>query len=384
MTRGRHTTPHLLFAGVLVALLILLAWPVGSVAQNDKITARKREIERLEKQIANQEKEISELKKGRSTAEQRARKLARQIESRNDLIERSEAEELEVKAEVARTDSSLRRLNADLAALKEQYGEMVREAYRNYRHNNYLSYLFSAEDFGQVARRIANLREAAAMRNRQIDQISELEHTARAEQELLTFRSRQLDSIQHSLSVQKKRLQQDAAEARRDINSLSKREKEALKKQQSQKRQLDAAIAELRKLTKGNKEGAGFSSKTSNLRLPVEGGTVKKYHGNMAEVVGRKGASVISIYEGKVVDIKQNRITGKYDVYVAHGEYITSYANLSSVSVAKGAAVKRNQELGIIGSSVDILTMKNEYLLIFGIYPPNPKETMRASDCFKK
>lgn len=383
MTPHRHPIGRLV-AGALLLLLFVVWLPLELPAQNDNITARKREIERLEKQIKEQEKEIANLKKGRSTAEQKARKLAQQIESRNDLIERSEAEEREVKQEVKRADSSLRVLNSDLTALKEQYGEMVREAYRNYRHNNYLSYLFSSESFAQVARRIANLREAAAMRNHQIDQIRTLEQAARAEQEVLAFRQHQLDSVQRSLSKQKQRLQQDANEARRNINALSKREKEALKKQQSRKKELDAAIAELRKLTKGNKEGAGFSKNTSNLRLPVEGGTVKKYHGNMAEVVGRKGARVISIYEGKVVDIKQNRITGKYDVYVAHGEYITSYANLSSVSVEKGSSVKRNQALGIIGSSVDVLTMKSEYLLVFGIYPPNPKEVMRASDCFKK
>ena len=34
----------------------------------------------------------------------------------------------------------------------------------------------------------------------------------------------------------------------------------------------------------------------------------------MAEISGPKGAHVISIYDGKVVEIKRNRITNKYDV----------------------------------------------------------------------
>ncbi|WP_279057433.1 hypothetical protein [Alistipes communis] len=37
-----------------------------------------------------------------------------------------------------------------------------------------------------------------------------------------------------------------------------------------------------------------------------------------------------------MVDVKRNRITNRFDVYIAHGQYITSYANLNSVSVAKG------------------------------------------------
>ncbi len=368
----------------LFLLLIVGTEHLSAQVNNAKISERKREIERLEKQIAAQEREISTLKQGRASAEQQVRKLARQIESRNQLLERSEAEEQEVLREVERADSALNQLNDALVEGRARYAEMVREAYRNHHHNNYLSYLFSAENFADITRRIANLREVAALRSRQLEEITRLEQTARAQQELLTFRKQQLDSVQQSLAMQKKNLQRDANAAKRNVNNLSKREKEALKKKVSQERQLDQAIAELRKLTKGNKEGASFTARTSNLRLPVEGGRVKKYHGNMAEILGRKGAYVISIYEGKVVDVKQNRITGKYDVYVAHGEYITSYANLASVAVEKGASVKRNQTLGIIGSSVDILTMESEYLLIFGIYPPNANQKMLASDCFKK
>ena len=51
------------------------------------------------------------------------------------------------------------------------------------------------------------------------------------------------------------------------------------------------AIDELRKLTRGNKEGNTFTAKTSNLRLPVVGGGVKRYKGNMAEIAGAEGGA---------------------------------------------------------------------------------------------
>ncbi|MEG0499123.1 MAG: M23 family metallopeptidase, partial [Alistipes sp.] len=90
------------------------------------------------------------------------------------------------------------------------------------------------------------------------------------------------------------------------------------------------------------------------------------------------------IYEGKVVEIKRNRITTKYDVYIAHGEYLTTYANLGATTVEKGQKVAKNQQIGTIGSSVNIDTMETEYKLIFGIYAPTPSETMRAENCFRK
>ena len=84
---------------------------------------------------------------------------------------------------------------------------------------------------------------------------------------------------------------------------------------------------------------------------------------------------MISIYEGKVVEVKRNRITNKYDVYIAHGEYISSYANLNSVTVGKDDKVARNQQIGTIGSGVDVMTMQPEYKMVFGIYGPSPKST---------
>lgn len=362
---------------------LLLGLPSLVWGQNKQITAQKQKIERLEREIAEREKEISNLKRGRSSAEERVRKLARQIESRNDLLDETEAEERTLKLEAARADSAATSLGAALNESRERYAGMVREAWRNYRHNNYLSYIFSAEDFADVARRIANLREVASLRERQMRQIDSLQRQTAEQQALLSRRQHDLDSVHRSLDAQKKRLQSDAAEARASVKQLSKKEQAALKKKVQQEQQLDDAIAELRKLTKGNKQGASFSNKTSNLHLPVVGGKVKRYHGNMAEISGSKGAEIRSIYEGKVVDVKRNRITGKYDVYIAHGEYITSYANLSAVSVSRDTAVKRNQKIGTIGSSVDVITMQSEYTLVFGIYPPDPKQKMLASDCFK-
>lgn len=369
----------------LLAALLLALSVSGAVAQNDaQIREQKRIIASLEKRIAAEEREISKLRQGRTSTEERIRRLARQIDSRTQLLDATEKEASLLREEIARKDSVAGGLSAALERNREQYAAMVREAYRNYRHNNYLTYIFSSRDFADAARRIANLRAVASMRESKLRDIRSLSEQVRTEQEELGRRKLSLDSATRRLSSQRERLQLDSRNARASVSRLSKKEKAALQRKIAQEQQLDAAIGELRKLTKGNKEGASFSSKTSGLRLPVQGGRVKRYKGNMAEVAGPKGAQAISIYDGKVVEIKRNRITGKYDVFVAHGEYITSYANLGTICVEKGQKVARNEALGTIGSAVDIKTMQTEYRLVFGIYPPDPKQTMSAANCFKK
>lgn len=367
----------------ILTLLLLAAFSL--FAQNDpKIEEQKQIIAALEKKIAAEEQEIAKIQKGRAATEERVSRLARQIDSRNQLLDATEKQARLLREEITRTARVAGDLSQSLARNRAQYAEMVREAYRNYKHNNYLTYIFSSRDFEQVARKITALREIAALRERKLEEISTMSTQVKTEQEELDRRKQSLDGVMKKLTAQRQSLERDARNAKASVRQLSQREKNALQQKQAREQQLDVAISELRKLTKGNTEGASFSSKTTGLRLPVVDGRVKRYKDNMAEVTGPRGASVISIYDGKVVDIKRNRITNKYDVYVAHGEYLTSYANLGSISVEKGQKVARNEQLGTIGSAVNILTMETEHKLVFGIYPPSPGTTLRAEDCFRK
>ncbi|WP_295937832.1 peptidoglycan DD-metalloendopeptidase family protein [uncultured Alistipes sp.] len=363
--------------------LLLIAIPAA--AQNaSKIEEQKRVVMALEKKVADGDREISNIQKGRSATEKRVESLVKQLDTRNQLLEETEKQARLLREEIVRTDSVAGDLQNALDNNREQYAEMTRETYRNYKHNNYLTYIFSSRDFADVARKITNLRAVSSMRERKLQDIASLSKQVAEEKEQLTRRKQSLDSVTQKVTAQKQSLERDAQNARANIRQLSKKEQEAIRRKIETEQQLDVAISELRKLTKGNTEGASFSNKTTGLRLPVTAGKVKRYRENMAEVTGPKGAHVISIYDGKVIEIKRNRINGKYDVYVAHGEYVTSYANMGSTSVEKGQKVTKNQQLGTIGSAINLSTMETEYKLVFGIYSPNPKETMRAENCFRK
>lgn len=375
---------------VVLAVGLLVSIPQMGLAQSQsdeekaRIAEQRRIIEQLERELAEDEKQLSGIKKDKSTAQQRVRTITRQINTRNQLLTRTEREIGSIESNIARNDSLLVETSNELQHERERYGEMVRETYRNHKQNNYITYLLASESFSDAARRIANIRAVAIMRRERMHRIDSLIVALDEQQSALGERRRELDSVHRRAEQQRSKLQSDVNSARAAMNQLTKREQAALKQKIESEERLDAAIDELRKLTKGNTTGASFSSTTSNLNLPVVGGRVREYKGNMAEITGQKGAAVRSIYEGKVVEVRRNRISGKYDVFVAHGEYITSYANLDSVSVEKNSTVAKNGTLGVIGASMNLTTMQTEYKMVFGIYSPNPKETMRAADCFKK
>ena len=379
----------------LLKILFLLALTLGAdvvYAQKEELTAeekariaqQRKVVEELEEQLARDELRLKEIKEDKSNALKRMRTITKQINSRNTLLSRTEGEILSIEKNIALNDNMITQTREEYDTEREKYAEMVREAYRNHRQNNYATYILASESFTDIARRIANIRAVASLRAARLHRIDSLGKALEAQQTTLAERRHKLDSVKGKAVAQRDKLQKDVKSAQRTMNQLSTKEKAALKEKLESEERLDAAIDELRKLTKGNKEGASFSRTTSNLNLPVEGGTVRRYKGNMAEITARKGAAVTTIYDGKVVEVKRNRISGQYDVFVAHGEYITSYANLESVTVEKNAKVGKNQRIGTIGSSMNLNTMQPEHKMVFGIYSPNPKETMRAADCFKK
>ena len=369
-------TRFALILGLLLCLTVPAAGQKGDLQR--QIAEKQRAIDALEKQIARGEQELTSIKKGKNSEQQSVRRLSRQIASRRQLLDETESQLSLLAEQLAASDSTAGALNVRLERYRAQYAAMVREAYRNYKQNSYLTYIFASKDFADVARRIANIRGVAKLREAKLREIAETAQEVGRQQELLAAQQQALDSTRRKIDAQRARYERDQRNAKARLQRMSAREKER------QEEQLDTAIAELQKLTKGNKAGASFSTRTSNLNLPVEGGRVKRYRDNMAEITGPKGARITAIYEGKVVDVKRYRITNRFDVYIAHGQYITSYANLNSVSVAKGQTVAKNSAIGVIGPAVDIQTMKTEYRLVFGIYPPAGAKKMRASDCFRK
>ena len=373
---------------LVVALLMALPQCVMSQSQSDEEKARiaeqRRIVEQLEKELEEDEKKLNSIKKDKSTAQQRVRSITKQINSRNQLLNRTEREIGSIERSIVKNDSLLSQTQRRYDTERENYAEMVREAYRNYKQNNYITYILASESFTDAARRIANIRAIAVLREERLHRMDSLAKSIEQQQASLSERRRTLDDVQRKAEAQRKKLQGDVSSAKKAMSQLSKREQAALKEKMASEERLDAAIDALRKLTKGNSVGASFSRTTSNLNLPVVGGRVREYKGNMAEIIGAKGAAVRSIYEGKVVEVRRNRISGKYDVFVAHGEYITSYANLDNVVVRKDQKIEKNGTLGEVGASVNLTTMNTEYKMVFGIYSPNPKEVMRAANCFKK
>ncbi|MBS1921171.1 MAG: peptidoglycan DD-metalloendopeptidase family protein [Bacteroidetes bacterium] len=79
----------------------------------------------------------------------------------------------------------------------------------------------------------------------------------------------------------------------------------------------------------------------------IEGTTLKGYNHGITICAPQAGVPVKTIFNGEVVGVFSSG--GEMNVTVRHGKYFTTYSNLSSVSVQKGASVKTGQTLGRLG-----------------------------------
>ena len=105
-----------------VVLFLFLLLGAGSLAAQNtdqQIAAQKRLIADLEKQIAREEQEISKLKKGRASAEETVRRLARQIDSRNQLLD--EVWGFDYFGDSRTVDVHIKRLREKLEGVSDQW-----------------------------------------------------------------------------------------------------------------------------------------------------------------------------------------------------------------------------------------------------------------------
>jgi murein hydrolase activator len=87
------------------------------------------------------------------------------------------------------------------------------------------------------------------------------------------------------------------------------------------------------------------------------------------------GVPVKAVFEGEVVGI-HDLGDGKM-VTIRHGKYFTVYSNLSSVSVAKGAAVRTGQQIGKAGKDDDSNGGQIDFILMVETRNVDPKPWLR-------
>jgi septal ring factor EnvC (AmiA/AmiB activator) len=254
--------------------------------------------------------------------------------------------------------------------------------------------------------------------NRKVQKNETLQEQTKERSELAGQR-KEKDAVVAELKTQEKDLQKEiAAKKKRDrdlqnaVSAIVRREIEAAKKEEAARletvrkaeevktknaiaanptakpvapvtRPAEKPVSYLELNAKDVKLGSDFSENRGKLPWPVDNGFVKVPFGpytidgtkirgdNPGITIGtQKGSSVKAVFDGEVSAI-HNYGEGAM-IIIRHGKYFTSYSNLSSVSVTKGATVKRGQVIGKAGEADDNVGGQVDFILMIEANNVNP------------
>jgi septal ring factor EnvC (AmiA/AmiB activator) len=385
-------------------LLILI--PVLSLAQ-DKKAALEAQKKRLQQEIVQINALIKTSAKKRANVLTQVETVQLKMDRQDALIRLTNRQINRLNQEINVNLRNIEKLRAELTSLKKDYAEMVVSARKNQSTQNRLMFLLSSESFWQAYKRMAYMKQYAAYRKQQGEQIAaKTKALQQYTTDLVAQRKDKKQLIEENRKAQK---ELDSIRKRQNtlVLELKKREKNytaQIKKKQKQREAIDKEIARLilEAIAASNKKAgtktggfvltpeakalaASFVSNKGRLPWPVEKGIVTQRFGTQRHPVVRTttiksngvtlsvpaGATARSVFEGIVLNIMQFKGSNPI-VLVQHGNYITGYKNLSKVYVKKGDRVTAKQAIGQIFTNKDTGKTTLQFSLFQNTTPQNP------------
>jgi murein hydrolase activator len=291
---------------------------------------------------------------------------------------------------VKETEGIVGELQSDLDNLKEEYATMVYAASKTANSYNKLMFVFAADSFNQMVRRLRYLQQYSEARKKQVEQINKVQSALTGQLRMLESQRQEKRSLLDKQMQENKNLFSLRSQQDNMIQKLSKQE-ETLKKEVAQRQQaikkLDNLIADIvreemaRAARAAREEGratsgsvnkitltpeaalisSSFAGNKGRLAWPVDRGFISQKFGRhnhpvlKGVVVENRGIDIQTsqgeparaIFEGKVLTVAS--VPGMNNiVMVQHGEYFAVYAKLRTVSVTEGQTVKPKDAIGTV------------------------------------
>jgi len=280
-------------------------------------------------------------------------------------------------------------LRNELQQLKEDYAAMVQKSYKSKSQQSRVLFLLSSEDFLQAYKRVQYMKQYANHRKKQGESIkTKTELLQQLNLDLIGQRKEKDLLISENIAA-KAKLKKEKELQQTLITSLKKEEstftKQIRAKQQKAnkingqiKKLIRDAIAAANKKARENKSKTTIASATKfaltpeaaaiakdfknnkgKLIWPVKQGLVinkygtrqhpqfpnvtQTFHG--VEIATNANAQARAVFNGEILQIQQLKNANKA-VMIQHGDYITIYYNLATISVKKGDKVSTKDPIG--------------------------------------
>ncbi len=353
-------------------------------------TSEQKTLEVKREQLQHEIEEINRLlfveKKQKGTVLDQMEGLDQKINVRQQLIRVTNQQSNLLNRQINANIRNITKLREDLESLKGDYAQMIQKSYQNRSKQNRLMFLLSSESFFQAFKRLQYLKQYTQFRKEQGEQIikttdeltqlnKDLTEQRKVKERLITQNQSVKNQMLSEILDQKELLKTIRQNESKYAVEIQRKKKEAQKIEQQIDRLIRSAIAasnkEAGKTSNNNSTfvltpeaivvANNFSANKGKLIWPVEKGIKKqgfgiyndavypgiKHQSNGVIIATDKGAKARAVFEGEVIAILAVP-GGNKGVQLKHGNYISTYYNLSSLFVKKGDKVPAKTELGEI------------------------------------
>ena len=381
--------------GLLLVTLFLV--PSQALGQTSDRNALRNQYDQLLDEIQRTEEVLNETKKNKQSTVGELEALQRRIDNRRRLIANIADQVAGLDGHILEVSRVIISLERDLDEFRNEYAQMVYQAYVNQDPMDRLAFILQADGFGEALQRAQYLREYTSFRKEQIKLIEGIQATLSFKVDDLETAKLEKRGLLQEEERQRSTLNRERDQQNARIRTLSNIESKLLTAINAKKndaedlnQRLEQLIADeirrerLRALEAANKAGDNtgsrgdvvptltpearllsnqFSENRGRLPWPVQRGTItggfgRRVHpvlrdppvyiqSNGVDIATVAGSPVRAVFAGEVLNVIFNPGFQR-GVIVKHGEYFTVYTKLTSVSVKPGDPVVAGQPLGTV------------------------------------
>jgi septal ring factor EnvC (AmiA/AmiB activator) len=384
-------------------------------AQTNEQKSLEAKREQLQKEIQEINRLLFAEKREKGNVLDQMEALDRKINVRQQLIRVTNQQSNLLNRQINANIRSITKLRDDLNLLKEEYGAMIQKSYQNKSRQSRLMFLLSSENFFQAFKRMQYIKQYTQYRKEQGEQIMDkteelaqlnIELTAqrKGKDKLIAMNNSAKAQLMKEMKSQKELLGSIRQNESKYASAIQRKKREARKIDQQIERLIRMAIAASNK-----KAGAGkannaasnkfiltpeaaliannFSANKGKLIWPVEKGIKSqgfgvykdavypgiKHQSNGVIIATDQGAKARAIFEGEVIAILSVP-GGNKGVQIKHGNFISTYYNLSDLYVKKGDKVTFKMELGEVHTNRSNGQTRLKFYLFRDTSRLNPEE----------
>ena len=369
-----------------LALFLAFLAGQGAYAQEGEQEALEAKKEQLEEEIREINRLLLSERKQKGSVLDQMEALDQKISRQQQLIRITNQQSNLLNRRINANIRNISKLREDLEALKTDYAAMIQKSYRNRSKQNRLLFLLSSESWYQAFKRLQYMKQYTQFRKEQGEEIQEkteelvvmnqnLSAQRKEKEELIAANRRVRDQLMAEIQNQKGLLQTIRQNESAYAAEIESKRREAREIEREIDRLIRSAIAASnRDRGSGNTSSSrfaltpeatliasNFSATKGNLIWPVVKGVKKqgfgiyqdavypgiKHQSNGVIIATDEGARARAVFEGEVIAILAVP-GGNKGVQVKHGNYISTYYNLSELYVKKGDKVQVKDELGEI------------------------------------